>query len=945
MSRQVEFGAATRSKLEEQRRFRVEKRKAEKIMKSVVSAFDEGSSSKARKGALKRLGEDEVPSASQIMRRVESTAPSAAVANGSRTGTMELARVTYEVSKQMLGENAPVQRLLYSQLEKENALLLSVTQKMKDAAISRKFGVPDRTLRSWKVFVQTELGMDGVDKKAFKSFCKDEENYERISSTIATMEFPKVGKTGFFSCVEKDMLALTMDMRGEAASSLSRLQVGSNCREALKVKAEKLIEANGGVATEEAEKLLNAKCGREFVARNFSAEDSLHVGEGDGRFTKNSQVSLKRAKAANPENAHQLFLQINKQQCDLHALGEFDIIEGPQAEDWLDLDEIGFSVEGHAYAGFRIRQSQKNGDRRMVTRTSEHNAFWVSVILVALCRGALLTPVIIHKGGTDTEFQASFAIGLDPTFIVTANQSGYCDTNAYKLVVAEIIRKWSSRAEGHQRHKFAAQDGWYAHFDPESLQALINEKIHPIFLVSNNSINDAPLDMGINAFIVGYYNREYNDWRMKNPNEPFTPTCWNRVFTASWHKANADPRYTLYIFYYACNHSIIKEKQIFTFLLLARLPGIIQRAFAKAHLFPLTDPYAFTPGKNTDSTSTKKHAMSSKISKCTALAQTMCSDPAVAQHLRTTKAAIEGHKKVIFSIPDLAEPDKIKVTLAQPSSRPPSVPAVPGSKEYHVIMSSAAYQFHNTSFLTPAAENARLREEEKRAKGVRLKKNDSNALKRLDTSQGLCIVQSHLEEMRKIEAKKKADTAAKKQREHDARLKLAESRMEQARLAEQLLAAFWWSEDGEAWKRMTVKHMKAAYQKYCAAERQGAMPQAKKDLVPVISEALEKLQPPPVRDYASESSDDEDEMEAEDEDDGDMAGDEPNAEANNQSNDQLDTTAEEDGDEDDDASSMASSSDGRIMPGSHGGSDEEEGEEEEDADGDSNDGNSDGESL
>jgi len=48
-----------------------------------------------------------------------------------------------------------------------------------------------------------------------------------------------------------------------------------------------------------------------------------------------------------------------------------------------------------------------DGERRFVLRSANHAPFWESVILTACASGDILSPVIIHKGGTYDKMQVT----------------------------------------------------------------------------------------------------------------------------------------------------------------------------------------------------------------------------------------------------------------------------------------------------------------------------------------------------------------------------------------------------------------------------------------------------------------------------------------------------------------------------------------------------------
>jgi hypothetical protein len=109
-------------------------------------------------------------------------------------------------------------------------------------------------------------------------------------------------------------------------------------------------------------------------------------------------------------------------------------------------------------------------------------------------------------------------------------------------------------------------------------------------------------------------------------------------------------------------------------------------------------------------------------------------------------------------------------------------------------------------------------------------KTDRGVLKRLDTSQGLCITREHLAVMEASEKAKNEKATDKKRKREVAAESNVQARQKQVALATEVLAHF--IAEGKDTKKLSVKHLKAAYRELPAASRPGPLPKSQKGLDP-----------------------------------------------------------------------------------------------------------------
>lgn len=76
--------------------------------------------------------------------------------------------------------------------------------------------------------------------------------------------------------------------------------------------------------------------------------------------------------------------------------------------------------------------------------------------------------------------------------------------------VVSLIHHNNPGSIGHEKVTYF--DGHDSHMDHEALSFMVSEKLNPRFLKSNDSINDQPLDVGVNAMIAKHYNDVHKLW-------------------------------------------------------------------------------------------------------------------------------------------------------------------------------------------------------------------------------------------------------------------------------------------------------------------------------------------------------------------------------------------------------------------------------------------------
>jgi hypothetical protein len=171
--------------------------------------------------------------------------------------------------------------------------------------------------------------------------------------------------------------------------------------------------------------------------------------------------------------------------------------------------------------------------------TGEKNPFWVTLFFWTRGDGATpCRPVIIHQGGSETEFTAFFTSGLPADWGVHATPSGYMDKEAFKIVADMFVRD-SGACVGNPQFWFI--DGHESHWDAVTLQWLQGRHVYCLFLKSNDSITDQANDNGPNCSFRSKYSTRYGDWLFAYPGVKYNPAFFNVVVVQAWSDFVDDP--------------------------------------------------------------------------------------------------------------------------------------------------------------------------------------------------------------------------------------------------------------------------------------------------------------------------------------------------------------------------------------------------------------------
>ena len=114
-------------------------------------------------------------------------------------------------------------------------------------------------------------------------------------------------------------------------------------------------------------------------------------------------------------------------------------------------------------------------------------------------------PVIIHQGGTQTEFPAKFTYDLPDDWFVHSTPHGYMDKYGFNICMNSLASNILKRDGNNEQPQFVFIDGYEAHFSNSALESAKAANIHVFILKGNDSINDQPADMGANAILEKNY--------------------------------------------------------------------------------------------------------------------------------------------------------------------------------------------------------------------------------------------------------------------------------------------------------------------------------------------------------------------------------------------------------------------------------------------------------
>lgn len=290
-----------------------------------------------------------------------------------------------------------------------------------------------------------------------------------------------------------------------------------------------------------------------------------------------------------------------------------------------------------------------------------------------------MAPTIVHQGGDaeSTYTPGHLIAGLPNDWIVYSTPSGYQNKEGMRPWAVAFIRH-SKASETNCEYVF--WDGYDAHFDYETLCYLLANWVRVIFLRSQASIIDQPLDMGCNEMLDAQYNDAMNHWREKFPGVSFSSGFFNQVITEAWKNYLSSPNHT----------------------------DVVQKAFANANIFPMIrrDPNIFT----------SKDIARAKI----------CS-PYI-----TDEKDAETVKKMRHSLPDKENSSSTTVSFNQMPMTNVTVDTVSdncNSDQYKFALRTAALDIIDRNLVTPAQDLRKIYLEIQANKSCRIPNNNGVAIK------------------------------------------------------------------------------------------------------------------------------------------------------------------------------------------------------------------------
>lgn len=581
------------------------------------------------------------------------------------------------------------------------------------------------------------------------------EQRDKVLERLDALELPKAGRQPYLSGQEVDCVAAVMSQLDQTGSGLTRRGARAKLMDIVHSKGHHLLTNPDATAaeTKQATSMTNAKITPKFLRQNFGPDSLQHMqvdGQARPTFRKTSNISLKRAAAANPL-LQEIMLRKYRQFCKtLFDEGKIASEEPGPGNVW-NFDETGFGGDTGSLARFTIGAAKD--ERRFALVSSEHNLLWVTAAFAVSATGKLGPQILIHKGGSDSSFPANFAMNLAATqnWLLEATSSGYMSKRIFRVWATKFV-ECCAPTPGNGHILFI--DGHDSHFEPTALKYLYDQGIFVFFLKANDSINDQPLDMGPNSVLKSCYKEEYEVWRATNPTVQITPAFFNHIMSAAWGRFQSNPE----------------------------LPRIIISAFAKAGLCPIT-PLADSSAE-----------ASVLLKSANRIAEVFATDEKdVAEAKRRRLEAI--------SVPDGDLSVRVTnqtVLAAVEVSRKNMDPTV-----YRLAISAGVADALTRSHIIPAQEVTAAIQRQKQLSKVQIPHDN----KALSTTTGLGVTSDIIERMQQAEQERNEKQAAKLQAQQRTQARRSEQAKQQEAAKQELVKA---AADGNAWESQKLDWLKLA---------------------------------------------------------------------------------------------------------------------------------------
>ena len=578
----------------------------------------------------------------------------------------------------------------------------------------------------------------------------------------------------------------------------------------------------------QADRLINATITRNWVMTNMQTRTADTIADANRKqaFTKVSPLSQKRAAAQSPVRAG---IQFRKYLDDNKELFDRGVLKTPHpvAEQIWNGDEKGFDANGTFVATYNNGRKSQRGFR---VQTGEHSPFRVTMFYWSNASGKLpIAPTIIHESSDKKNIRSDLLLDIPEDWMVSTSESAMMDKATWKEIAFQFVRETNASVENPQ---FIYIDGYDAHFDADALTYLLENHCYVRFLRAQASTEDQPNDIGPNEALEASYSRSFEDWRRSHPGVPFNKSFFNNVIADAWNCLTAD------------------EKTERT----------VTSAFSKANLYPMIDIM---------STFESDENVPDRVKKCARLAEMAITDIKEKEVLQSlTKQGMRRQDNNVVRFENVTTSTIINMELATPQT---------DNEVYKLAISTAAHNYFQRSFVTPAQELRKVLEEQQSAKRKKVPRRAGESLTNPDTTTGAIVTKNMLVEVRQIHTTKKLQADEKERKKE----KKSQERIEKIRHASTTVLPFFKaliSTDPDSWKKLTISVLKSVHMLHIGPINRilsGESAPKKAAIVASIEDNIDRLKQLSTSDYAqnaeecnagnNENDDEENEREKSDE--------------------------------------------------------------------------------
>ena len=460
---------------------------------------------------------------------------------------------------------------------------------------------------------------------------------------------------------------------------------------------------------------------------------------------KSSKISQVRAKKGNP-----LFQE-------LHTRNQLEFFEGlynkgilktmrPLAHQISNGDEIGLSDNGKVlpttklsfHDGDMIGENRSNTSR--IVTANEHNMFWNSIYMACRADGSLNMPdpYLIKQSATPDEIRGDLVLGLDCVPGIRINvgwtTSGYNDRNIYNHFSHELVESTGAKIND---PRFHYEDGHMSHLCPEAIKRNLDNGLYNIYLVSQNSTNDQPMDNGPNAQIAACINEQMGLWQIRYPTLTMNQSFINEVVVKALKQ------------YYELPNRV----------------ETIKKAFEKTNMFPIVNFWTLDYSDITDSVKSNivlLKSLKDRVNLCISYVD----DSEDLRRLRLISDFMPTNNPTTRNITQRGAPTRFIFTESGYPLDVVHTTTAPNGKAYAQLTNQLANDALHISFVAPSQEVSEMLNKRKEASAVSIIPQEIN-YNLSNTSVGAFASVEGCEQLRIKQDEKQKENAAKAKRKED----------------------------------------------------------------------------------------------------------------------------------------------------------------------------------